>query len=262
MLMSKRNFYVLGCSHASGSELEGDGVGHNTDFNLNNSFAALLGKKMGYNVINLAFPGGSNDSIFRTCHRLLDSTEGEDPLSWQRSTVPLKPSPWIPQPKFDQDQDIIFVSWTGEERLEVFDTNNSEWMNYSVGASLTASKFNRHHRDFYNSYIRFWCSADETGYNNKLKNVLALDAYAKYRGAVVIHHDSFALFKFMIKNDLLWLNPSSTFVNWAEENDYDHSSEWYHYCLDAHKDYANKLYGELIAAKRPEFKELKFEDAK
>ena len=258
MLINKRNFYVIGCSHTSGCELEGAGIGHNTDFNLENSFAAQLGKKMGYNVINLSFPGGSNDSIFRMTHRLLDSEEWEDPLSFRRTAVPLKPSPWIPNPKFDQDQDVIFASWTGEERIEVFDVNNSEWMNYSVGASLTASKYGKHHRDFYNSYIRFWCSADETGYNNKLKNILALDAYAKYRGAVVIHHDSFMKFNFMIKENLLWLNPTSTFVDWAEEKEYIPTPDWNHFQLDAHTAYADKLFKELISLNRPEFKELRF----
>lgn len=259
MLMKKRNFYILGCSHASGCELEGDNIGHNTDFNLNNSFAALLGKKLGYNVINLAFPGGSNDSIFRMFHRLVDATEHEDPESWRTTAVPMKPSPWIPNPKFDQDQDVVFASWTGEERIEVFDVNNSEWLNFSVGASLEASKFNKNHRDFYNSYIRFWCSADETGYNNKLKNILALNSYANYRGAVVINHNSFAPFDFMIKDTFLWLNAAGNFADWAASNNYRQTPQWYHYGVDAHKDYADKLYAELIAANRPEFNQLRFD---
>lgn len=55
---------AIGCSHMAGTALDGN-LGSQNEYNLNNCFAAQLAKKMQYEYVNLAVPGGSNQSILR-----------------------------------------------------------------------------------------------------------------------------------------------------------------------------------------------------
>lgn len=57
---------VAGCSHSSGSEIDGT---PDSAFNRQRSFGNLFAKKMGYEPINIAIPGATNQLIVRTIMR-------------------------------------------------------------------------------------------------------------------------------------------------------------------------------------------------
>ena len=51
---------ILGCSHAAGSELS-----DSLEYCVSNSYPSILSDRLGYQPINYAIPGGSNDAMFR-----------------------------------------------------------------------------------------------------------------------------------------------------------------------------------------------------
>ncbi len=204
--------YILGCSHASGSELQGLGIGHNTEYNLQNSFAAQFSIRMGYVPINLAIPGGSNDYIYRIFNEIIEEK--------------YKPG------------DIFFISWTGTHRMEVFDYTKDEWYSIAQGQKWQPSDLMK---EAYEVFNKVWMSHELTGHHNKMKNILALDSIAKTRNINVIHHDSFAPLHFPEKLEMLWLNPVRSFMEWAIKKNYAHTPS-FHFELQAHSDYAEFLH--------------------
>ena len=209
--------FLLGCSHVSGSEIEGWGIGHSTPFNLANSFPSQFAKLIGYHPINLGSPGASNDYIFRTFTELLETTQ-------------ITPN------------DIVIVFWTGEERIEIQDPLTREWMQFSVGMSTNISGYTSTHKEFYDLYQRLMCMEPMRGRLNKIKNIFALNYLAKLKGIQVINGDSFMEYGFLGKAELPWLFPHDSFTNWAGKKNYKVSPEWHHYGLDAHTDFAKECY--------------------
>ena len=59
--MSEGTVISFGCSHTAGSEIDGLG---DSDYNRQHSYGALLAKKFGYDHMNFALCGGSNQRIF------------------------------------------------------------------------------------------------------------------------------------------------------------------------------------------------------
>jgi hypothetical protein len=208
--------YIFGCSHAMGSEVEGEGIGNCTPYNLANSFTSQLAKLLGYTPVNMAIPGASNDYVFRNIH---DITATAD--------------------------DLIIASWTGTERIEIFDDVLGEWLNFSTGMWMTDSRYTSSHKDFYKFFQRFF--ADEFGMRgnlNKTKNVSAGNAIAGGKGIPIINIDSFSLTDQSIKNNLTWAMQDTTFVDWVEERKFS-KTEWCHYGLDAHTAFAHALYEDI-----------------
>lgn len=74
--MKKKIALVAGCSHIAGAEIDGD---MDSAYNRTNSFGSLLGKKIGYEPLNIAINGSANTGIARSILRWFD--ENYDPLS-------------------------------------------------------------------------------------------------------------------------------------------------------------------------------------
>ena len=213
--------FLIGCSHVSGCEVEAFGITHNTPFGLANSFAAQLATKLGYESVNLGFPGASNDYIFRQLVEL------------------------VTENKIAQD-DVVFLFWTGSERIELYDEQQKKWLNFSIGMSLAQAEHRDIHREFYKLYINLLCDSDQKRAElNKIKNILAANAFAEQHKITVINHTSFKATESMaIEQNYKWALPNTTFMEWAANTTYKRS-DWYHYELGAHTEYAEILYQDI-----------------
>jgi hypothetical protein len=80
---------VLGCSHASGSEIFQAGIEDRE-----NSYPMLLARLLKYQPTNMAILGGSNDAIFRLAAQ------------------------------YHKEFDVVIACWTGCNRTEVWDGNS------------------------------------------------------------------------------------------------------------------------------------------
>ena len=217
--------YLIGCSHVSGCEVEEFGITHNTPFGLANSFAAQLASKLDLESVNLGFPGASNDYIFRQLVELtLDNKIAKD--------------------------DVVFLFWTGAERIELYDEQQSRWLNFSIGMSLAQAEHHDAHREFYKLYVKLLCDSDQKRAElNKIKNIMAANAFAEQHNIAVINHTSFRASDSMaLEQNYKWLLPDTTFMEWAASTSYKRSN-WYHYELAAHTEYAELLYKDIIQRK-------------
>lgn len=214
--------FLIGCSHVSGCEIEGFGITHNTPFGLANSFAAQLATKLGYEPVNLGFPGASNDYIFRQLFELVNN----------KTITP---------------DDIVFLHWTGDERIELYDEQQHKWINFSIGMSLQMTEHHDVHRQFYDLYLRLLCDSEgKRSELNKAKNVMAANAFAEQRNITVINHTSFQPAPYLeLEDKYKWMRPESSYMDWAATTTYK-KSDWYHYELGAHTEYAEILYKDVI----------------
>ena len=98
--------FILGCSHAAGSEMA-DGK--------NKSYPCLIAEQLGYSHINLAVPGGSNDAVFRI---LIDNINN--------ITI----------------NDIVIACWTGLNRTEVYDYETKVWQ--TINLTSNTNSYHKH----------------------------------------------------------------------------------------------------------------------
>jgi hypothetical protein len=91
--MKQKIMLIAGCSHSSGSEIDGN---QDSAYNRQNAYGNVLARKMGYTAINMAEPGSTNPTIARSVLQ------------------------WISE-KYDPDTMELFVlvSWTDSTRMEV-----------------------------------------------------------------------------------------------------------------------------------------------
>jgi hypothetical protein len=91
--MKEKIMLIAGCSHASGSEIDGE---QDSKFNRQHSFGNILAGKTGSTPINMAEPGSTNPTIARSI------------LQWFSE-------------KYDAESMDVFVlvSWTDSSRMEV-----------------------------------------------------------------------------------------------------------------------------------------------
>lgn len=91
--MKQKVMLIAGCSHTSGSEIDGT---QDSEYNRQHSFGNLLAVKMGYTPINIAEPGSTNPTIARSV------------LQWFSE-------------KFDhQNMEVyVLIAWTENTRMEV-----------------------------------------------------------------------------------------------------------------------------------------------
>ena len=213
--------FIIGCSHVAGCEIEGFGITHNTPFGLANSFAAQLTTKLGYESVNLGFPGASNDYIFRQLFELVNN----------KTITP---------------KDVVFLHWTGDERIELYDEQQNKWINFSIGMSLQMAEHHDVHRNFYDLYLKLLCDAEgKRAGLNKAKNVMAANAFAEQNNITVINHTSFQVAPHLgLEKNYKWMRPNSSYMIWAGTTTYK-KSDWYHYELAAHTEYAEILYQDI-----------------
>lgn len=84
---------IAGCSHAAGSEIDGN---EDSEYNRHNCFGSLLGNRLGYSPVNLAVAGNSNSGIARSI------------LKWFEANY--DPS---------KMEVIVLAAWTDSTRAEV-----------------------------------------------------------------------------------------------------------------------------------------------
>jgi len=164
---------ILGCSHAAGALMHED-----PEYGAQNSYPVLLARMLGYTAHNHAISGGSNDAMFRIYNEL------------------------------DQHFDLIIACWTGMDRGEYFHPTHNQWLpiNYGAGDSYVR-KPSKHllqgipvgveidDKQIYEHYGKQWLAIEgnqQRGFNNKVKNVLALNSLAKSKVTRVINLDSFS----------------------------------------------------------------------
>jgi len=96
---------ILGCSHATGAEMAHEpGVAYSDaiefeEYGYTRSYAVLIAQALGYQALNHAIPGGSNDAMFR----IFESTNLTS-------------------------DDIVIACWTGFDRSEVWYEKECRWL--------------------------------------------------------------------------------------------------------------------------------------
>jgi len=234
---------ILGCSHAAGSEmtseLDLDLLGYEEKhYGYCMSYPAQLARLLGYEtVLNHAIPGGSNDAMFRIFETYVN------------------PYKHLPRP------DIVIACWTGGERTEIWNFDESSWIGLAGGKTLFSKteyddivregmligvqidnekeiveyqkQWILHHAD------RWW------GRINKLKNMLALNTMAAQHSIPVINIDSFGTLQEYDFPDTVYRPLEKIeFCNWAFEQGFNNTKSG-HYFTQAHKTFANFIYEKL-----------------
>ena len=153
--------FIIACSHGMGCEIEGEGIGHFTDVNLNNCYGKLVADHFGYTSVNLSWPGGSNDRIHRVVHSLLF---GEYEFFGNIYTA--------------NENDKFLIQWTGPDRIEI--KTSDGYQNFSVGMGFeginpdgTKWVVSKKNRNFYDHYIDYIADPEYTNML-KLKNILSV----------------------------------------------------------------------------------------
>jgi hypothetical protein len=112
--MPRRTLVVNGCSHAAGSDIDPLDV-EPSGWSAHRAFGKHLADSLGWDYVNIAMPGGSNERIVRTT------------IEWvgQASRDPSQPPPFV------------LVMWTGHARFEVYDDRRCCWLNLCPGIEAT-----------------------------------------------------------------------------------------------------------------------------
>ena len=84
---------IAGCSHTSGSEIDGS---EDSPFNRSHSYGGVLAEKLGYKAINIAEPGSTNPTIARSILQWFDT-----------------------EYKPEEMEVFVVVGWTEVTRMEV-----------------------------------------------------------------------------------------------------------------------------------------------
>lgn len=222
--------YVLGCSHAAGSEIGKETglifgtVTQAEEYGYLKSYPAKIAQALGYEVENHAIPGGSNDAIYRVF-----------------CSLPITPS------------DIVLVCWTGLDRTELYYEQEDRWLQISHGQANThkvaktdvikqgmnladeindASEYQRYAKQWLLYEVNNW-----RGQLNKSKNIEALNARAVKLGLRVLNFDSFAALPPDWYHDMGHWPVDTTFCSWCELKQKPRTN-WGHYYESAHREFA------------------------
>lgn len=155
--------FIIGCSHGMGSEIQGEGIGHFTETNLEKCYGSLVAKELKLEPVNLSWPGGSNDRMHRVIHGLLN-----DGFEFFGETYTAKTG------------DKFLIQWTGPDRIEL--NTKDGYQNFSVGMGFvglnpdgTKWETSKDNQKFYKHYVNYIADPEYTNML-KLKNILS----AKY----------------------------------------------------------------------------------
>lgn len=179
----ERVLVINGCSHSAGSEISGQGISDGKECR-DNSFGALLARKLDRQPIHLALPAGSNDRIVRTT------------LAWIGDNIDA-----IQSKKIDP---IFLIHWTGVQRSEFrvntepfhapfvdHHNNDDRYRPMAVGVQSTSFGISKKITEWYNHLFVY----DEIYWtDNKLKNILALQGILKSIGLQYWFGDAFDAF--------------------------------------------------------------------
>ena len=199
---------ILGCSHAAGSELS-----DSLEYCVSNSYPSILSDRLGYQPINYAIPGGSNDAMFR-----------------------------IFETKFDKltEDNIVIACWTGYTRTEIWNEDNKTWLSIAPGGTSSKSKM---HIKYAHDWIIFH-GEDQAGRLNKMKNILALNSLAQSKQIKVYNIDSFwPVYEFNWPSNVIWPVPTN-FWDWCNENNHSRTENG-HFSLSAHAKFADYIFNNI-----------------
>lgn len=216
--------YVNGDSHTAGTYLT-------TRENHDECFAGLLAKKMKCQYLNEAMAGGSNARIIRTSKEYLRKNG-------------------------DQDT-IVLIGWSHPIRTEWF--IDGEWLQIAPGELYEVNKDPELH-DKWQDYINtLWDSKfDSVNLNRAVEHQYMIADFSKWlydRGMkhLFFHgHNSFFYKKNVFEIEWTrnpWLkgkpyDPNMAFCNYSESRGHV-ADQWYHFSMEAHKDYADFIETEL-----------------
>ena len=234
---------ILGCSHAYGANMhldpEFDIKNYNfveqVEYGAKNSYPVLLAEMLGHAPLNYSISGGSNDAMLRIGLEQINTLNSDD---------------------------IIIACWTGMDRGEIWHEEHQYWrpINYDQGvihqlypnevikAGINIGPLVRNSQDYY-AYGKQWLLFEgnyQRGYNNKMKNVLALNYLAHSRGIKLINIDSF---QGIHSDTFTWprdmFRPADQhedeFCNFSIDRSYPHEPGG-HFFRPAHLAYAEHIY--------------------
>lgn len=228
---------IVGCSHAAGAELDREpglepmSFNQVTEFCWQNNFANKLAVKLGYDPINRAYGGGSNDRMFRTYWEYRQNLSSND---------------------------IIIAVWTGNDRSEFYSNTHQRWLainldgvtRYQVGSCeyygerhLGGAKIPHEPEFDLINQTRVYMQTDQLGYMNKLRNVLSLNADARHRGIRVLNIEAFMSLgeRMSVPDWIYYPIGTESFCNWARANQRPHT-DWGHFFRDTHEDFAELIF--------------------
>lgn len=141
--------YANGCSMTAGSEAE-----NNEKINYRDSFPAVISKILGWEQLNHAIPGGSNQRIVRTTILFVEE--------------------WLQENKNPEDL-FVLITWTGNDRLEVMHQNDTHHLLVHDLDSETYGDIPPIVRRYYESYLAAVDNRDILS----LQNILLMQSYLK-----------------------------------------------------------------------------------
>jgi|688.fasta_scaffold00510_19 hypothetical protein len=220
---------ILGCSHAAGAEMYQDTsitIDNPGSFGWLNSYPVSVARRLGYEPMNYAISGGSNDAMFRI---------------------------FIEQLKNLTTNDVVIACWTGCSRTELWHDIDKCWLPMSMGRqhwtryksstyALSGDNdggkisFEEEYLAYADEWNKFHLNQQASN-QNKLKNILALNALATQHGIRVININSFHPVEY---TDRVNWAIDTDFCAWCETNKYPHT-DWGHYFLAAHQAFADQV---------------------
>jgi len=199
---------ILGCSHAVGAEINKepglvfDSFEQASDYELTYCYPAQIARALGYDPINRAISGGSNDAVFR----LFTETKLTN-------------------------NDLVIACWSGVNRSEIFD---GHWIRLVPGVPPDNIDL-----DYFKYWVLYSTSV-ELGMLNKIKNIMALNALAQAQGIQVINIDSFwPVTDFIWPTTVKW-PVDIDFMAWCQQHNFSHT-EKIHFYRSAHESFAEHI---------------------
>ena len=231
---------ILGCSHANGANMHLDpdaGYTHHNyakqiEYGAKNSYPVLLAKMLGHKPLNYSVSGGSNDAMLRIGLEQINTLNSND---------------------------IIIACWTGMDRNEIWHEEHQYWrpINFNhLTHQIAPNEFSKTGMNIgplvdraqeYFEYAKQWLLFEGNyarGYNNKLKNILALNSVAHSRGIKLINLDSYqGIWNFNFPDTVYRPQQSVTdeFCTFANNRNFPTESGG-HYFQPAHLAYAEYIY--------------------
>ena len=204
------------------------------EYGAKNSYPVKLAELLGYTPHNHAISGGSNDAMFRIFLEQVDNF------------------------------DLVIACWTGKDRGELYHTEHKYWIPINVGNSDSFTKTPNDvllqgrnvltkvkDHELYENYGKQWLTYEgneQRAYNNKLKNILALNAIARSKGIKVINLDSFQgiYHQFSWPEEIYFPGDShrDEFCNWCESKKFPTESRG-HFFQPAHQKYAEHVFEKI-----------------
>lgn len=235
-------FFINGCSHSAGSEIEGSGIGEGP-FNRENCFGSQIAKYLGIDKINLSYPGGSNDYILN-------------------STIL-----WCLENPQQAKNTYFLIHWTSANRTDIYTKSfkspkYQDWIfdsNYGhVHADHYCPNFEIEDQPYVKKLSKYLFLNETNWEINKFLNIIKLQTFFQNNNYDYSFHNAFTpckqdkRFKKYVQliNQNKFKNmfdQNETFYYWALNQGHDIAGQKYwHHKLPAHIEYANKLINTLF----------------